>query len=207
MMLVGLTGGVATGKSTVARMFRQCGAVVIDADELAREVVQPGKPAWREIVRMFGKGILHPDRTIDRHALGAIVFHDKKNLRRLERIIHPRVAREQQRLTKQATTKDPKAVVIYDVPLLFEAGIDKRVDKVIVVTADQHAQLVRLRKRNGLSQSEALRRIRSQLPLAKKRRMANYILSGTKNRKQLAKEVSKLLDDLRALNRLRSLRQ
>src|SRR5574337_1826166 len=102
MILIGLTGGLATGKSTVAQMFKQCGAIVIDADELARQVVQPGTPAWREIVRTFGKGILHPDRTIDRHALSAVVFHDKKKLRRLERIIHPRVARKQIRLTKQA---------------------------------------------------------------------------------------------------------
>ncbi|WHZ29621.1 MAG: Dephospho-CoA kinase [Nitrospira sp.] len=199
MMLVGLTGGVATGKSTVAKMFGQCGAIVIDADELAREVVQPGKPAWREIVRTFGRGILHPDRTIDRHALGAIVFHDKKNLRRLERIIHPRVAREQTKLAKRAEKNDSKAIVIYDVPLLFEAGIDKRVDKIIVVTADRDTQIARLRKRNGLSRSEALRRIRNQLPLAKKRRLAHYILDGTKDRKRLAGEVFKLLEDLRTL--------
>jgi len=145
----------------------------------------------------FGRGILHPDCTIDRHALGAIVFHDKKNLRRLERIIHPRVAREQIRLAKRAAKKDPKAIVIYDVPLLFEAGIDKRVDKVIVVTADQNTQLVRLRKRNGLTRAEALRRTRSQMPLTKKRRLADYVLDGTKNRKQLIREVSKLLEDLR----------
>ncbi|MDI3462235.1 MAG: Dephospho-CoA kinase [Nitrospira sp.] len=200
MMLVGLTGGVATGKSTVAKMFRQCGAVVIDADELAREVVRPGKPAWREIVMAFGKSILHPDRTIDRHALGAIVFHDKKNLRRLERIIHPRVAREQAKLAKRAERKDPKAIVIYDVPLLFEADIDKRVDKIIVVTADRDTQIARLRKRNGLSRSEALRRIRNQLPLAKKRRLANYVLDGTKDRKRLAGEVFTLLEDLRPLS-------
>lgn len=200
MMLVGLTGGVATGKSTVAKMFRQCGAVVIDADELAREVVRPGKPAWREIVMAFGKSILHPDRTIDRHALGAIVFHDKKNLRRLERIIHPRVAREQAKLAKRAEKNDPKAIVIYDVPLLFEADIDKRVDKIIVVTADRDTQIARLRKRNGLSRSEALRRIRNQLPLAKKRRLAHYVLDGTKDRKRLAGEVFTLLEDLRPLS-------
>ncbi|MBX3329201.1 MAG: dephospho-CoA kinase [Nitrospira sp.] len=200
MILIGLTGGVASGKSTVAKMFKKCGVIVIDADELAREVVQPGKPAWREIVRIFGRRILKLDRSIDRHALGAIVFHDKRNLRRLERIIHPHVAREQIRLTKQAAKSDPKAVVIYDVPLLFEAGIDKRVDKIIVVTADRETQIARLRKRNGLSRSEALCRVRSQMPLAKKRRLADYVLDGTKNRNQLAREVSKLLEDLRTLN-------
>jgi dephospho-CoA kinase len=117
MILVGVTGGVATGKSTIASMFRQCGAIIIDADELARQAVQPGKPAWKEIVRTFGKGILNPDRTINRHTLGTIVFRDKTKLRCLERIVHPRVAREQARLTKQAAREHPHAVVIYDVPL------------------------------------------------------------------------------------------
>lgn len=192
MILIGLTGGVATGKSTVAKMFQRCGAVVIDADELARTVVQPGKPAWREIVRAFGKGILSPDRTIDRHTLGAIVFHDEKKLRRLERIIHPRVAREQVRLTKQAARKDPHAVVIYDVPLLFEAGIDKRVDKVVVVSADQKSQVARLKRRDGLSRTEALRRIRSQMPLSTKRPRADYVLDGTKESLSLARSVRRL---------------
>lgn len=179
MILVGLTGGVATGKSTVARMFARCGAVVIDADHLAREAVKPGKPAWREIVRTFGRGILNPDRTINRRALGAIVFHDKKKLRRLERIIHPRVAREQTRLTKRAARQDPDAVVIYDVPLLFEAGIDKRMDKTIVVTADRETQIARLKKRNGLTRAEALRRIKSQWPLSRKIRRADIVIEGT----------------------------
>jgi dephospho-CoA kinase len=179
MILVGLTGGVATGKSTVAKMFERCGAVVIDADQLAREVVRPGRPAWRDIVRRFGKSVLNGDRTINRQALGAVVFQDRKKLRQLERIIHPRVAREQARLAKQTYRKNPHAVVIYDVPLLFEAGIDKRVDKIIVVTADQKTQLARLRKRNGFSRSEALRRIRNQMPLSKKARMADIVIDGT----------------------------
>jgi dephospho-CoA kinase len=198
MMLVGLTGGVATGKTTVAKMFRRCGAVVIDADELAREVVKPGKPAWREIVRAFGQQILHPDRTLNRHALGALVFHDKKKLRRLERIIHPRVAREQRRLTTETARQDPHAVVIYDVPLLFEAGIDKRVDKVIVVAADRATQLARLKTRNGLTRAEALRRIKSQLPMNHKRRRADYVLDGTTDRKRLAEAVSQVFAQLKS---------
>jgi dephospho-CoA kinase len=199
MILIGLTGSVATGKSTVAKMFKKCGAIVIDADELAREVVQPGKPAWREIVRTFGRRILNLDRTIDRHALGAIVFHDKKKLRHLERIIHPRVAHEQIRLTKQAAKNDPKAVVIYDVPLLFEAGIDKRVDKTVVVVATRKTQIMRLKNRNGLTRAEALRRIRSQMPLAMKRLRADYILDGTKSRESLSRDISRLFEDLRSL--------
>ena len=199
MILVGLTGGVATGKSTVANMFKQCGAVVIDADQLAYDVVRPGKPAWREIVKTFGKTALNPDRTLNRQALGAIVFRTPAKRRALEAIIHPRVAREQVRLTRLAARKGPQAVVIYDVPLLFEAGIDKRVDQTIVVTAAREAQIARLKKRNGLSRAEALRRIRSQLPMAKKIQQADHVINGTLPRPSLRKQVGQLFGRLRLL--------
>ena len=199
MILIGLTGGVATGKSTVARMFKRCGAVVIDADELAHEVVKPGKPAWREIVKTFGKTVLNPDRTLNRRELGAVVFGNRTKLRQLEQIIHPRVAREQARRTRQAARTDPTAVVIYDVPLLFEAGIDKRVDKIIVVTADRKTQIARLKKRNGLSQAEAIRRINSQILLAKKIQRADHVLNGTLSRPSLRQQVGHLLKNLRLL--------
>ncbi len=178
MILVGLTGGVATGKSTVAKMFKRYGAVVIDADEIARTVVKPGKPAWRQIVKSFGRSVLAPDRTINRHALGTIVFRRPAKRRLLERIVHPRVAREQAKRTKQAARHDPHAVVIYDVPLLFEVGIDKRVDRTIVVTADKETQIDRLRKRNGLTRAEAIRRMKSQMPLSKKAHRADHVLNG-----------------------------
>lgn len=200
MVLVGLTGGIATGKSTVAKMFRRCGAVVIDADELARTVVRPGRPAWREIVRTFGRTVLNPDRTLNRHVLGLIVFGNRAKLRRLERIIHPRVAREQARLTRQAARRNPEAVVIYDVPLLFEAGIDKRVDKIIVVSADRSTQIARLRKRNGLTRAEAVRRIRSQMPLSKKARLADYVLPGTLKPAPLRRTIRALIRTLRSVS-------
>jgi len=199
MILVGLTGGVATGKSTVANMFKQCGAVVIDADELARQVVEPGKPAWRQIVKTFGRGVLNQDRSLNRQALGAIIFRHPTKRRALETIIHPRVAREQARLTRQAARKDPKAVVIYDVPLLFEAGIDKRVDHTIVVTANQTTQVSRLKHRNGLSRAEALRRISSQMPMAQKIQQADHVLDGTVPRPSLRKQVGRLFESLRLL--------
>jgi dephospho-CoA kinase len=199
MILVGLTGGVATGKSTVANMFKQCGAVVIDADLLARQVVEPGKPAWRAIVKLFGKTVLNPDNSLNRHALGAIVFLHPAKRRALEAIVHPRVAREQARLTKQAARKDPHAVVIYDVPLLFEAGIDKRVDQTIVVTADQTTQVSRLKKRDDLSRAEALRRIHSQMPLTRKIRQADHVVNGTLPRSSLRKKVAQLFKSLRLL--------
>lgn len=199
MILVGLTGGIATGKSTVANMFERCGAVVIDADALAHQVVEPGKPAWRAIIETFGKAVLNPDRTLNRQALGAVVFRSRTKLRRLEQIIHPRVAREQARLTRQAARKDPKAVVIYDVPLLYEAGIDKRVDTTIVVTADRETQIARLKKRNGFTRTEAIRRIRSQMPLKEKAAAADYLLDGTTTRPRLLALVKRLYRELRTL--------
>lgn len=199
MIVIGLTGGVATGKSTVAKMFQQCGAVLIDADLLARQVVEPGKPAWRAIVKTFDKAILNPNRSLNRHMLGAIVFRHPAKRLVLEAIIHPRVAREQARLMKQAAQQDPHAVVLYDVPLLFEAGIDKRVDETIVVTADQTTQVSRLKKRNGLPRADALHRIKSQMPLAEKIRRADYVLDGTLPRPTLRKHVNQLFTRLRLL--------
>jgi dephospho-CoA kinase len=199
MILVGLTGGVATGKSTVANMFKHCGASVIDADLLARQAVKPGKPAWRAIVKLFGTTVLKPDRSLDRQVLGRIVFRDPRKRRQLERIIHPRVAREQQRLVRRIATRKPHAVVIYEVPLLFEAGVDKRVDKIIVVTADRETQIARLKKRSGLSRAEALRRINSQMPLVKKINQADHVLNGTVPRPSLRKQVGQLLKNLRRL--------
>lgn len=198
MILVGLTGGVATGKSTVARMFARCGAVVIDADALAHQVMEPGKPAWRAIVKTFGKAVLNPDRTLNRQALGAIVFRNRSKLRRLEQIIHPRVAREQARLSRQAARKDPLAVVIYDVPLLFEAGIDTRVEKILVVTADRETQIARLKQRNGLTRADAIRRIRSQMPIKQKAAAADYLLDGTTPRSRLFAQVRQLYRELSA---------
>jgi dephospho-CoA kinase len=181
-------------------MFKRCGAVVIDADLLARDIVKPDKPAWREILRQFGPSILNADRTVNRQALGRIVFRNPTKRRRLERIIHPRVAREQIRLAKHAARKDPAVVVIYDVPLLFEAGIDKRVDKIVVVTAGRATQIARLRRRNGLSTAEALRRIKSQWPLAEKVARAHYVVDGTVSRNVLLKQIRRLCQELRAVS-------
>ncbi|GIW54678.1 MAG: dephospho-CoA kinase [Nitrospiraceae bacterium] len=197
MVLVGLTGGIATGKSTVARLFQECGAALIDADILARQVVEPGKPAWRDIVRTFGRQILNPDRTLNRGALGAIVFRSPAKLRRLNAIVHPRVARAQAQLVREIARKDPHAVIIYDVPLLFEAAAQRRVDRVVVVTADRKTQIARLRRRNRLSHTEALRRIRSQMSLAKKAERADYVLDGTLPIAQLRRRVARIFEQLR----------
>jgi len=192
MIMAGLTGALAAGKSTVARLFQDCGAILLDADVLARQVVEPGKPAWRDIVREYGAGVLRPDRSLDRAALARIVFRDPAKLRILNAIIHPRVAREQARLTREIAHKHPRAAVIYDAALLIEAGAHERMDRVIVVTADRKTQIARLQRRDGLSRAEAMRRIRSQMPVAEKRRYADYVLDGMRPVSELRTAVREI---------------
>ena len=197
MIVVGLTGGIATGKSTVAQMFKRCGAVIIDADQLARDVVRRGKPAWREIAKIFGERVLNQNGSINRHALGTIVFHNRRKLRQLERIIHPRVAREQQRLVRGIAKRAPHAVVVYEVPLLFESGAHQRVDTIIVVTADRETQIARLKHRDGMTRTEALRRIKNQMKLAQKVRGADVVLDGTRDKTLVKKDVRQLMQSFR----------
>jgi dephospho-CoA kinase len=199
MILVGLTGGIACGKSTVARLFQDCGAILIDADELARAVVEPGKPAFKAIVKTFGKQVLATDGTLDRSALAKIVFRNPAKLKRLNAIVHPRVAREQAKLVRAIRTQEPNAVVIYDAPVLFEAGAHRRMDKIIVVAADEATQITRLRTRNHLTKTEALRRIRSQMPLKHKVKQADYVIDGTLSYEQTKHEVERIYAELKQL--------
>ena len=203
MLLVGLTGGLASGKTTVARLFQQCGAEIIDADQLARAVVQPGRAAWKDLVTAFGKDILNADRTINRDALAAKVFRHPKKLKILNRIVHPRVAREQARLTKLIRKEHPDAVIIYDAALLIEAKAHERMDRVILVTADQRTQIARACQRDGLSRPEALARIRGQMPLRQKKQFADDLIDGTLPQGQLRRIIRDLYRELaaRALQR------
>lgn len=199
MLLVGLTGGLATGKSTVARIFQDLGAIVLDADRLARQAVAPRKPAYRDIVKTFGRRVLRADGTLNRSILAEIVFRNPAKLRQLNAIVHPRVARYQAQLSRQIARNDPTALIIYDAPVLIEAGAHKRMDKIIVVTADQKTQIARLHARNGFSRAEALRRIRSQIPLRTKIRLADYRLDGTLPLQRLRREVAKIKKELEGL--------
>ncbi|MCY3956456.1 MAG: dephospho-CoA kinase [Nitrospira sp.] len=179
MILIGITGGLASGKTTVAGLFQECGAFVIQADHLARTVVAPGRIAWKEIVKTFGPPVLQADRTLDRGVLAELVFQNPRKLSVLNRIVHPRVAREQVRQTNVIARQHPNAVIIYDAALLIEARAHERMDRIIVVTANQPIQIQRARQRDDLTRKEALARIRGQLPLRTKRRFADYILNGT----------------------------
>ncbi|RLB97649.1 MAG: dephospho-CoA kinase [Deltaproteobacteria bacterium] len=198
MKIVGLTGGIASGKSTVSRLLAEAGARIIDADVLARQAVEPGQPAFAAVVEHFGSGVLKSDGTIDRDQLAAEVFADPGQKARLERIIHPAVAHAMAARLAEIEATAPESTVVLDVPLLFEAGMDAGLDLVVVVDAPEAVQLERLMKRSGLSRADALARIRSQMPMAEKRRRADVVID---NSGSLASTRSQVLALWRRLNR------
>jgi len=178
--VIGLTGGIATGKSSIARFFQAKGAIVIDADQLAREAVEPGSRGLAEVVAAFGKGVLAPDDRLDRKRLGDLVFSDSHKRCQLEEILHPEIKRlAEERIARAAETGH--RVVFYMAPLLIEAGVTDRVDEVWVVTVRPEVQLERLVLRDGISRDEAQLIIGSQMPLAEKESYGRVVIdnSGT----------------------------
>jgi dephospho-CoA kinase len=171
-----LTGGIATGKSTVSAMFQALGCVIVDADQLAHEVVEPGQPAYQEIVETFGPGVVRPDRSIDRKALGAVVFADPAARTRLEAITHPRIRERLMTRLAALEARGFDGIVIFDAPVMIETGNHRTMDRLVVVVADEAAQLERQRRRDGASDAEAARRIRSQMPLADKVKLADHVI-------------------------------
>lgn len=197
MILVGLTGGIACGKSTVAAMFRDLGAHVIDADELARAALAPGTAGARAVARAFGAAAA-PDGVVDRAKLASLVFGHPRRRRRLEAIVHPYVFAAQRRITRDIARRDPDAVVVFDAALLIESGAHRAMDAVVVVTADQRTQLARLAGRDRLTRAAALARIKSQQPLAAKRRLADYVIDGRRPKAEIRRLVAGIMADLRA---------
>ena len=178
MRLIGVTGGIATGKSTVDRMLADHGAIVIDADELAREAVRPGEPTLDEVATRFGRDVIRPDGTLDRGRVGEIVFADAEARRDLERITHPRIMElMQERIA--AALASPVPLVAVDVPLLFENAREAMFEGVLLVYAPRDVQLRRLRERNGLDEDAALQRLAAQLPIDEKRDRATWIIDNS----------------------------
>src|SRR5499427_10478211 len=163
-LLVGLTGSIATGKSTVSRMFAHLGARVLDADQLAREVVMPGQPAYLKIVEEFGPAVVQEDATLDRKALGAIAFADPARRKRLEEITHPAIGLRQQRILSVLDEEEFDGIVMWDVALLFETGGVARMDRVVVVYTDPDTELARLIARDGIPEEQARARVATQMP-------------------------------------------
>lgn len=205
-LLVGLTGGIATGKSTVAAMFRNLGCPVIDADVLAREVVEPGEPALADIVREFGTGVLAPDGRLDRKALAAVVFADAGRRRRLEAITHPRIRERLASRLAALAGAGFGGVVIFDAAVIVESGAYRQMDRLVVVIADEATQLARLRARDGLDEEEARRRIASQMPLAEKAKLADHVIDNSGDRAATEAQVCRVHAALMAEQQARARR-
>jgi dephospho-CoA kinase len=191
-----LTGGIASGKSTVSRMFQELGAYVLDADVVARQVVEPEQPAWQEIVAHFGREILLDDRHLDRKRLGAIVFQQPDERRILERIIHPRVIEQINAQEQRLHQTDQERIIIVDVPLLIEASMHTDYATVIVVYASEATQLQRLMSREQLSEHAARQRIAAQMPLSAKLNYATHIISNDGTLAQTQQQVQAIYQEM-----------
>lgn len=188
--VLGLTGGIGSGKSLVASFFSALGAEVIDADRLAREVVEPGQPALGEIIDAFGPRMLQPDGRLDRARLGALVFSDQTARQTLNAITHPRI-RERMRQEVEARAERP-GLLILDIPLLYESGREATVEKVIVVWVDPATQLNRLIARDGLTSEQAQQRLATQLPLEEKRSRADEVIDNSGTPEETRRQVEAL---------------
>lgn len=197
MLIAGLTGSIATGKSTVSAILKDLGAFIVDADQASREVVIPGTPAWEKIVNIFGREILLPTEEIDRERLGSLVFNDAKMRAMLEEVVHPEVMRVMDEQINTIRAGSPEAVVILDVPLLIETGMYRGVSEVIVVYCPEDQQIRRLMIRDSVSRDEALARVRSQLSIEEKRRYASLVIDNSNTREETRSQVIRMFTSLR----------
>jgi dephospho-CoA kinase len=187
MRVLGLTGGIGSGKSMVAQMFARLGAVVIDADRLAREVVEPGQPALQEIAATFGPDVLLPDGHLDRPRLGGIIFADPAERAKLDAITHPRIRARMEEEIK--ARRSGPGVLIVDIPLLYENDRTHSLERVIVVWIDPQTQLERIRRRDGLSADAAAQRIAAQMPLDAKRARADHVIDNSGSPEDTERQV------------------
>lgn len=196
MLNVGLTGGIACGKSTVAQMFVRHGGHLIDFDKLAHEVQVPDKPAWCDVVSFFGSDILREDRTIDRNKLAAIVFNHPEKLRKLNSIVHPRVFEQWCLRLEKIKAQTPQAIVFSDVPLLFEGGMQHLFELTILVMIEQAQQIERLMTRNAISREDAALRLSSQMPIHDKIQLADIVIDNQHSVRETENRVAQVWRDL-----------
>ena len=197
MLIVGLTGGVASGKSLVSQVWKEEGAYLIDADRIARELVQPRAPAWKALVKAFGKEILQEDGSIHRKKLATRVFSNPVERDLLDRILHPRIKREIDRRIKGIGQKGPKAIVVIDAALLVETGYYRDVDKVVVVTSTKKQQIERLRRREEMDQEMAREIIDSQISGEERIKVADIIIRNEGSRKKTERKAKEVFEELK----------
>lgn len=193
-LVIGLTGSIGTGKSTIANKFKQLNIPVVDADKIAREVVEPHTETYRKIVETFGEEILHEDKTLNRKALGNIVFTDEKKRKQLNSIIHPAIRKEMLRQRDEWIAKGKECVVL-DIPLLYESKLTHFVDKVIVVYVDEEVQLKRIMERDQSSEEDAKNRIAAQIPVAEKAKRADAVIDNNGSIEHSYKQLIDILQD------------
>ncbi len=200
-LLLGVTGGIATGKTTVVNMLKELGAPVIDFDILARQVVEPGKPAWQEIVAFFFFLFLQEDKTLDRKKLSDIVFRDIEKRKKLEGFTHPRIHAEFVAKLSEIVEKDPDAIVQVDVPLLIENNLQYLFHKTLVVYIPEEKQIERLVAREGISKEEAADRLKAQLPIDEKVSYADFVIHNDKSLEETRKQVEELWETLKKIQK------
>lgn len=191
LYIIGLTGGIGSGKSTVGSMLAQLGAVVIDTDRVAREVVAPGSTTLQEIVRYFGHDVLQADGSLDRKKLGSLVFADETKRKILNKITHPAIKNAVREKLGQIEQRDPGAVVVIEAPLLIEAGMTEMVDEVWLVTVAPEIQVKRVMERDGLSYEAAMQRIGSQLPSSEQMAYSDVVISTGQSLEQVRREIKR----------------
>ncbi|MUT65814.1 dephospho-CoA kinase [Paenibacillus sp. NEAU-GSW1] len=197
-MKIGLTGGIATGKSTVASMLVERGALLVDADQVAREVVMPGEPALEAVASKFGQAVIHKeDGTLDRAALGAIVFKDKEMLAQLEGILHPAIRERMKQRIAQYEADFPNKLIVADIPLLYETGQDKQYEGVMVAYVPERIQQERLMKRNSISADEASRRIGLQMDIEEKKRRAEWVIDNSGTLEDTERHIDSFMQNMR----------
>ncbi|MBP7233106.1 MAG: dephospho-CoA kinase [Syntrophaceae bacterium] len=204
MLNIGLTGSIACGKSTVAQMFVSHGAYLIDFDKLAHEVQEPGKPAWRDVVDFFGPEVLQADQKIDRNKIAAVVFHQSDKLQKLGEIVHPRVYEAWRKRRAEIQLMDDHAIILADVPLLFEGRMQRLFDLTILVKIDQGEQIRRLMLRNAMSRKDAELRVSSQMSIYDKIALANIVIDNQGTFFETEKRVSEVWNELKARERSQS---
>jgi dephospho-CoA kinase len=203
MLKVGLTGGIACGKTYVTNLLRELGCEALDADQVARAVVEPGQPAYHDIVAAFGPENLQADGTIDRAKLGAIIFTDATQRAKMNAIVHPRVHEAQRRWMAEVAQRNPSAIAVVDAALMIESGGYRRFDKLVVVYCAPDIQLARLRARNNLSHEEATRRMAAQMPTAEKLKYADYSIDTSGGFDPTRQQVIALFTELQKQEALR----